>query len=103
MNDSPPDETLEARRRKLRFRSWHRGTREMDLVLGPFADRALGGFDSAALDQYESLLSEEDPDIFDWVTRRSAPPPEADSPVLRLLLAEPGPLGAKGATPDPAR
>lgn len=96
------DDALATRRRMLRFRSWHRGTREMDLVLGPFADRALEHFDAAALDQYEALLAQEDPDIFDWVTGRAAPPADADSPVLRRLLAEPGPKGAAGAAPRSA-
>jgi antitoxin CptB len=82
---SSPD--TEIRRKRLRFRSWHRGTREADLLLGSFADANLGEFDGAMLDRYEALLECPDADLFDWISGRSAPPPEHDSDVTRLLLA----------------
>ena len=75
------------RRKRLLFRSWHRGTREADLILGSFADRYLAQFDEAQLDRYEVLLEWPDPDIFDWLAGRAAPPPESDHDVTRLLLA----------------
>ena len=77
--------TLDARRKRLRFRSWHRGTREMDLILGRFADAHLDAMTPAQLDRYAALLENGDPVIYDWLTDRAAPPPEADSDVLRLL------------------
>ena len=55
------------RRKRLLFRSWHRGTREADLILGSFAEQHLAGFDAAQLDRYEGLLNLPDPDIFDWL------------------------------------
>jgi len=76
----------DARRKRLLFRSWHRGTREADLILGSFADAHLAGFDDAQLDRYEALLDVPDPDIFDWLTGRS-PLPEHDDDVIRMLLA----------------
>ena len=45
------------RRKRLLFRSWHRGTREADLILGSFAEANLAGFDENRLDEYESLLA----------------------------------------------
>ena len=75
------------RRKRLLFRSWHRGTREADLILGSFADQHLAGFDNAQLDRYEALLDRSDPDIFDWLAGRAVPPPECDHDVTRLLLA----------------
>src|SRR5881227_3950353 len=66
----------EIRRKRLLFRSWHRGTRESDLILGRFADAHLAGFDEAQLDRYEALLDCADADIFDWVCDRIAPPAE---------------------------
>jgi antitoxin CptB len=75
------------RRKRLSFRSWHRGTRESDLILGRFADQHLAGFDEDQLDQYEALLDCPDADIFDWVSGRAAPPPQHDHDVTRLLLA----------------
>ena len=79
--------STEIRRKRLSFRSWHRGTRESDLILGRFADAHLAGFDEAQLDRYEVLLDCPDADIFDWVAGRSMPPPEHDHDVTRLLIA----------------
>jgi antitoxin CptB len=76
----------EIRRKRLLFRSWHRGTRESDLILGRFADAYLASFEEAQLDRYEVLLDCPDADIFDWVSGRAAPPPEHDHDVTRLLL-----------------
>ena len=77
----------EIRRKRLSFRSWHRGTRETDLILGRFADAYLAGLDEAQLNRYEALLDCPDADIFDWVTGRALPPREHDHDVTRLLLA----------------
>ena len=78
---------LDPRRRRLLFRSWHRGTREADLIMGRFADAHLAAFSDAELDQYEHLLTKGDNDIFDWVSGQAAIPPEEDTPVLRRLKA----------------
>ena len=75
------------RRKRLLFRSWHRGTRESDLILGRFADAHLAGFDPIQLDRYEALLDCADADLFDWVAGRATPPPVYDNDVMRLLLA----------------
>jgi antitoxin CptB len=76
---------LNALRRKLGFRAWHRGTREADLLIGSFGDRHLGEFDEVALRQFERLLKENDPDIYEWMTGRTPVPPEHDNPVTMLL------------------
>ena len=73
------------RRKRLLFRSWHRGTREADLLLGPFADAHLGAMNPGQLDRYEALLGESDATLYDWISGRATPPPERDSDVLRLL------------------
>jgi len=78
--------TIDIRRKRLRFRSWHRGTREADLLLGSFADANLGDFDNEKLDRYEALLEVPDADLFDWISGRSAPPTEHQCEVTRLLL-----------------
>ena len=79
------DEAEAARRRKLMFRSWHRGTRESDLLLGRFADAHVPSFDAGQLDRFEALLSESDPDIYDWVTGRQQPPAASATDVVALL------------------
>jgi len=76
------DETL---RKRLRFRSWHRGTREMDLILGRFADERLGAMDRRQLELYARLLESSDPDIYDWLTGRDIPPPHIAADVWQLL------------------
>jgi antitoxin CptB len=79
MNDA-----LDTRRKKLIFRAWHRGTREADLLLGRFAEARVPGFGAMELDQFEALLTESDPDIYDWLTERQATPP-AHGAVMLLL------------------
>jgi antitoxin CptB len=76
---------IDIRRKRLRFRSWHRGTKEIDLVLGNFADRYLDGFSADQLDRYERLLECEDVDLWSWIVGRAAVPPEQDCDVTRLL------------------
>jgi antitoxin CptB len=79
------DETAEIRRKRLLFRSWHRGTREVDLLLGPFAESHLMELTPRQLDRYEALLAESDAVLYDWITGRVAPAPEQDTDVLRLI------------------
>ncbi len=79
-------ETLETRRKRLRFRSWHRGTQEMDLLIGSFADAHLYAFDAAQLGRFEALLDVPEPVVYDWILGRSQAPSEYDHDVLRLLL-----------------
>ncbi len=83
---TPDDrETLEALRRKLRFRAWHRGTLEADLLIGTFADHCLTEFAAEELRQFERLLKEDDPIIADWIAGRQPVPEEHDNGVMALL------------------
>ena len=79
-------ETIENRRKRLRFRAWHRGTKEMDLLIGSFADAHLSGFGREQLDRFEALLDVPEPVVYDWILGRSAPPADHDHDVMRLLL-----------------
>lgn len=74
-----------AARKRLKFRSWHRGTREMDLLMGRFADACLDGCDERLLAAYAALLEENDPDIYDWVCGRGTPPAGPFLPALEAL------------------
>ena len=80
-------ETIENRRKRLRFRSWHRGTKEMDLLMGSFADAHLDSFGREQLDRFEALLDVPEPVVYDWILGRSTPPAAYDHDVTRLLLA----------------
>lgn len=71
----------------MRFRAWHRGIRETDLVLGPFADAALGTLDAQELDDFEALLSAPDHDLHDWFTGRSTPPDRFNRSLIERIRA----------------
>lgn len=75
----------DARRKKLKFRAWHRGFVEADLILGPFADSHLEKMDEAALDQFELLLEQEDHDLYDWIIGRQPTPEPFATPVMELI------------------
>lgn len=71
--------------KRLRMRAWRRGIREMDLILGPYADDHLAGMDSATLQAFEVLLEENDHDLYRWITT-----PDAAPAALAALMAEIG-------------
>ena len=69
-------EGLSERRRKLLFRCWHRGTREMDLILGRFADAEIAGLSDGELAQLEHLIEVSDPDLYAALTGKMPPAPD---------------------------
>ena len=80
-------EGLEPRRAKLLFRSWHRGMREMDLILGRFADAEIAALTEAELDQYESLLDISDTELLPWITGQHPVPDGLALPILHKVIA----------------
>jgi len=94
-------EELDLRRRRLRFRTWHRGMREVDLLLGRFADAVLATLDEADLASFETLLEVPDRQVLAWVTGEASVPAEMDSPLLRRLLAFHGTVRSKPGGDDP--
>ncbi|MDR0810624.1 MAG: succinate dehydrogenase assembly factor 2 [Gemmobacter sp.] len=80
------NETQEARLKRMRMRSWRRGTKEMDLVLGPFADAHLAAMDAAGLALYDSLLAENDQDLLPWVLGQR-PAPERFMALIAVIAA----------------
>ncbi len=65
MSDLAP--SLDARRRKALYRANYRGTKEMDWLLGRYAEAKLPGMDEAALSEFEHLLALQDPDLNIWI------------------------------------
>jgi succinate dehydrogenase flavin-adding protein (antitoxin of CptAB toxin-antitoxin module) len=57
-------ETREIRIKRLRMRAWHRGIKEMDLILGGWADAHLAALDDTTLDAFEAVLAEADHDLY---------------------------------------
>ncbi len=78
---------MDERRKKLRFRAWRRGFREIDLILGGFADRRIEELSETGLDAFERLLEAPDQDVYAWITGASPPPPEHDTPTLDAIRA----------------
>jgi antitoxin CptB len=78
---------LEARRRRLRFRCWHRGTRELDLMFGRFADAQLATLSEAEIGEFERWLEVPDPQMFNYVNGAETPPAALDSALFKRLLA----------------
>ena len=78
-------ENLAVRRKRLRFRSWHRGLKEVDLILGRFADRHLDSLSAAELDRFEALLEASDIDIYAWYAGTREPPAELQTDVWTRL------------------
>lgn len=78
---------LDARRKKILFRSWHRGMREMDLLLGQFADACLDGLSNEELDTLESLMEIPDRDVLAWITGEKATPATYDSALFQKIVS----------------
>lgn len=87
MPESQEKDNISIMRKKLVFRSWHRGTREMDLLLGRFADAHLSQMSGEDLAAYDRFLANSDPDIYNWVSRAEPVPPAEDNAAVQLLLA----------------
>jgi antitoxin CptB len=68
------DPAQDPRRKRAKFRAWHRGMKEVDLILGPFADAHIDQLDDADLEAFEELLSVPDNDLYDWLCERRTPP-----------------------------
>jgi antitoxin CptB len=82
-----PECGLDARRRRIRFRAWHRGMLEMDLIMGRFVDAEIEALDAAGIAELERLLEAEDHDVLGWVTGEIAIPHDYDTAVLRRIRA----------------
>ncbi len=79
-------ETAEARLKRLSMRSWRRGTKEMDLILGPWSDSHLASLGEAELALYDRLLEENDQDLMSWILGHSAPPAAIAAMLERIAL-----------------
>ncbi len=78
---------LDIRRRRILFRCWHRGTKEMDLVFGRFVDSEIDHLSDAELDQMEVLMEFPDRDLFSWISGEVAPPAEVQTGTFDKITA----------------
>ncbi|MEO1100238.1 MAG: succinate dehydrogenase assembly factor 2 [Pseudomonadota bacterium] len=78
---------MDERRRKLKFRAWRRGFREMDLLMGSFAEKHIGELDDAGLDEFERLLATPDWEVYAWLVGQKPIPDNHAGPVLDQMIA----------------
>ena len=74
--------SMDDRLKRLKFRAWHRGTREADYMIGCFFDRFHSQWTEADMDWFERLLDEEDVDIMGWALGTLSVPPEYAGPLM---------------------
>ncbi len=75
----------ETRRKRLHFRSWHRGTREADMMIGGFFDTHGALWGDAEIEWYENFLEEQDVDIMAWAMGTQAVPPKWAGPMMEAF------------------
>ena len=75
----------EDRLKRLRFRAWHRGTREADMLIGGFFDAHAGAWSESEIDWFERLLEIDDVSIMAWAIGTEVPPPEFAGPMMEAL------------------
>ena len=80
-------ELHEHRLKRLKMRSMRRGIKEMDLILSAYADRSLAGMDDAGLTLYDAMLSENDHDLYQWVTGQ-VQTPDPYGPLIADIVAQ---------------
>ncbi|MCB1421063.1 MAG: succinate dehydrogenase assembly factor 2 [Nitratireductor sp.] len=89
---TPMDDTN--RRKQLIYRANHRGIKEMDIILGGFAERHVMGLDAESLDRFEAIMAEADRDLLSWFTGELPLPGHIDGPLFEAILADT--LAARG-------
>ena len=73
------------RLKRLRFRAWHRGTKEADMLIGGFFDRHSGGWNDEEMAWFEIILEEQDVDIMAWAIGTAAAPARYEGEMMRAL------------------
>ncbi|HEX8447329.1 MAG TPA: succinate dehydrogenase assembly factor 2 [Sphingomonas sp.] len=76
---------VQTRIKRQRFRAWHRGTKEADLMIGGFFDREHAGWTAEQVDWFEALLDEEDVEIMGWALRTIPVPPRYEGPMMERM------------------
>ena len=79
------EQSTENRRKRLKFQCWHRGFKEIDLILGSFFDQFGADLSLQDLDDFEALLEETDQDLYNWIIGKEIVLKDLDVPVLRRL------------------
>ena len=86
MSTTLTSDGLSPRRKKALYYAWRRGTKEMDILLGTYADARLPDMSEAALDQFETLMAETDRDLFAWIVGSEPVPADLRTAVFDDLV-----------------
>lgn len=78
---------LTPRRRRILYRCWHRGIREMDLVFGQFAEGELADLSEVELEEFESIMGEDDHDLHAWITGARELPENLRTPLFARIAS----------------
>jgi antitoxin CptB len=78
---------LDPRRKRILFRAWHRGTREMDLLMGRYAESVIDTLTDAEMTTFEILIDVADRDLFAWLAQGEPVPAEHDTALFRAMKA----------------
>lgn len=79
-------DSLTPRQRRALFRAWHRGRREVDLLLGPFADARIDSLTSEEMDQFEALMDVGDDELYAWLSGSAPVAPDHDNGLYCALV-----------------
>ncbi len=71
--------------KRLKYQSWHRGTREMDLILGQFADARLSALSDAEIEEYTALISLPDTQLYKWISGAEEIPRKYRTPLMEAI------------------
>ena len=74
------------RLKRLKFRAWHRGTREADMMIGGFFDARSARWGEAEMDWFEAIIEEQDVDIMAWAFKAQPVPPQWQGPMMDDLM-----------------
>jgi len=85
-DSNTPNEDHKTRCKRIRYRAWHRGTQEMDMVLGHFVDAKVDEMAIADLDRLENLMDEQDTDLLKWVMGQEPTPQDVDAELVQQLI-----------------
>jgi len=87
MPQAANEDDLDIRRKRLIYRANHRGIKEMDILIGGFANAALGKLTADELSQFEILLEVPDQDLYAMIVSDAPVPPALDHAVMRAIIA----------------
>lgn len=76
---------LNSRLKRLRFRAWHRGTREGDLIVGQFIDLHKDSLSHADCEWFEELMEEPEQDLIAWITGKQELPEKYDTEMMKAI------------------